>query len=135
MIRIAAFILTLLLCATAAQAQSQPAPSARPASEAVKQWRAAVLAKLDAKRVFPTSMIGRGGLYTVKVFMTIAKDGKLKAYGVRETSGEPLFDQASLYTVASAAPFPPLPPEMGSEATFTIPIVFRPGNGPRVTAH
>ncbi len=93
------------------------------------------MAKLSAKRVFPTSMIGRGGLYQVKVSMTIAKDGKLKAYGVQETSGDPLFDQASLYTVASAAPFPPLPPEMGSEAKFVFPIVYRPGNGPRVIAH
>jgi protein TonB len=62
---------------------------------------------------------------TVKVRFVILLSGAVSEVAVTKSSGYPLLDQAAVEIVKNAAPFPPLPPELGlDELSLTKPIEF-----------
>ncbi|HUT54208.1 MAG TPA: energy transducer TonB [bacterium] len=62
---------------------------------------------------------------TVSVRFVIQPSGAVRGVEVAKSSGHPLLDQAAVEIVENAAPFPPLPPELGiSELPVNSPIRF-----------
>jgi TonB family protein len=99
-----------------------------------------VLAKVHPlwANAFPRSaaLEGRGGETAVR--FTILSDGSVTGVTVSRASGIPEFDENCRRAVVRAAPFPPLPRELGSSLTWTLPFVVQnpavrpkdPKNGP-----
>ncbi len=62
---------------------------------------------------------------TVGVRFVIQPGGGVRQVEVVKSSGHPLLDQAAVEIIENAAPFPPLPPELGvSELAVNSPIRF-----------
>ena len=57
--------------------------------------------------------------------LTVGQDGRLLALSLARSSGFPGRDRSVAEAIRSAAPFPPLPPEIGGEPyTFMVPIGY-----------
>jgi protein TonB len=54
---------------------------------------------------------------------SVAKDGRVESVQVKQPSGHSALDTASLLAVRLAAPFPPIPPQIGKER-LAISAVF-----------
>lgn len=85
----------------------------------------ALLDRLERHKNYPAASQRRGEEGTITVRLTLAEDGQL--VGVTPLSEGPTrLVEASLAAVQAAAPFPPLPAELGSrQAVFTLPITYR----------
>lgn len=60
---------------------------------------------------------GRIGLKLV-----IARDGRLIEASIAQSSGHAILDKAMLETARTAAPYAPLPPELGDRVTLNVPL-------------
>lgn len=84
-----------------------------------------VLAKVHPlwAHAFPKSaaLEGKGGETAVR--FTILADGSVTGVAVARPSGIPEFDENCRKAVLRAAPFPPLPPELGGSLAWTLPFV------------
>lgn len=81
---------------------------------------------------FPKWAILEGRQGTVIITFVIAADGRVAGAGVTRPSGIPEFDENCRRAVLRAAPFPPLPPELGTSFRWAMPFdaknpVVRPG--------
>ncbi len=89
-------------------------------------YRQSVLLWLEKFRYFPESASRREIEGQTIVRITIAKDGKLLASTVKESSGYELLDTAAIDIVRRAAPYPPIPKDVdGASIQLTVPIEFR----------
>jgi protein TonB len=69
---------------------------------------------------------GIGG--TVYLVFTLARDGTLKEWELRQGSGYRILDKTALEALRKAAPFSPLPKGLKEkEVRFFVPIVFKEG--------
>jgi periplasmic protein TonB len=59
----------------------------------------------------------------VLIALTLAPSGQLLAYEVVESSGSEVLDKAAMTSLERAAPFPPLPSELGANA-YTLRVPF-----------
>jgi periplasmic protein TonB len=84
-----------------------------------------LLDRLERHKTYPVLAQRRGEEGTVTVRLTVSEDGRLlDVEPVGESPGRLV--EASLAAVQAAAPFPPLPPELGSrQAVFNLPIIYR----------
>ncbi len=65
-----------------------------------------------------------GGQILTVVRITIARDGRLLAIDIAQSSGFPAIDAGVLAGVRAGSPYAPLPPDIrGASATFTLPLV------------
>lgn len=65
-----------------------------------------------------------GGEILTVVRITIARDGRLLAIDIAQSSGFPTIDAGVLAGVRAGSPYAPLPPDIkGASATFTLPLV------------
>jgi TonB family protein len=62
---------------------------------------------------------------TVVLRLVIAHDGRLLESGIAKSSGLTVLDKAMLDTARAAAPYGPMPPELGERMTFNVPIQSR----------
>jgi protein TonB len=61
--------------------------------------------------------------YFITLRLVIARDGRLLAADVAQSSGTPAIDQAVLAGARRNSPYLPLPPEIGGDrATFLVPL-------------
>jgi TonB family protein len=63
---------------------------------------------------------GRQG--TVIIAFTIAADGSVRSASISRPSGVAEFDEACRRAVLRGSPYPPLPPELGSELRWAMPF-------------
>ena len=61
----------------------------------------------------------------VIVAFTITRHGRLTAHRVSRSSGHPEIDSAALATLQRAQPYPPPPPELANEASFSFTLPLR----------
>jgi len=63
---------------------------------------------------------------TVVVRIVIARDGRVIEAGIAKPSGVAALDKGMLEAIRTAAPYPPLPPELpGDQFVFTQPITAK----------
>ncbi|MFI5000515.1 MAG: energy transducer TonB [Reyranellales bacterium] len=85
-----------------------------------------IAAKLSGYRYKARAPVEEG---VTVVRITIARDGRLLAIDVTQSSGFPVLDNGVVAGIRSGSPYAPLPPEIqGDRATFTLPLVstYRP---------
>lgn len=85
-----------------------------------------VLAKVQPLWSFPKWAVAEGLQGTVVVSFTVGKDGTLAvAPSVTRKSGIAEFDESCRKAVVSAAPFGPLPKELGASLAFVVPFTAK----------
>lgn len=89
---------------------------------ALKEWGAKIRAKVERSRRQPAS----GGSGRVVLALTVARDGRLVAASIAESSGNAALDAAALQAARSAGRFAAAPRKL-TEASypFTLPLLFK----------
>ncbi len=105
-----------------AAAASQAASSHASAAE-VSAWRSSWAAALSWAKHYPEAARARGEQGTVRLSLTIDRGGHVVSARVIGSSGSSTLDQAAL-EMARRASGRPLPPEMGSSVSLTVPIRY-----------
>lgn len=118
---------------------TKPAPSAttKPKQEAggapkkvdpndLRKYINKVARKIDRKKRYPRLAKENGEEGVVMIKMTLDRNGTLIAYRLSRKAPSERLNQATLSTVQSAAPFPPLPSSYpNSKITIEVPLRFR----------
>jgi protein TonB len=100
--------------------------SASVTDDVLQSFAEAVRRKIESKKRYPIAAqrVGIEGRTGIK--MTILKDGRLQKVEIVKPSGYEILDRAALQSVRDAAPFPPIPKEMGrDEIQMSIHLVFK----------
>ena len=105
--------------ATASKAAASPAASAAEAAA----WRSAWSAALNWNRHYPEAARARGEQGTVRLALTIDRGGRVVSARLIASSGSSILDQAAL-EMARHVSGRPLPPEMGSSVSLTVPVRY-----------
>jgi periplasmic protein TonB len=105
--------------ASASKAATSPAASAAEAAA----WRSAWSAALSLNRHYPEAARARGEQGTVRLSLTIGRSGHVMSAHIVSSSGFATLDQAAL-EMARNASVQPLPPEMGSSVSLTVPVRY-----------
>lgn len=85
-----------------------------------------VVRRIDRKKRYPRLAKENGEEGVVMVKMTLDRNGTLVAYRLSRRAPSERLNQATLSTVQSAAPFPPLPNSYpNSNITIEVPVRFR----------
>jgi TonB family protein len=84
------------------------------------------LRKLVQKNLeYPESALSRGWEGSVRVQVTVARDGKLRTMDVEEEAKYPVLTEAVTKAIKRAAPFPEIPAAIDdSSLTFSMPVNF-----------
>lgn len=84
----------------------------------------AVQRKISQHQEFIGNVTVASGALSLR--LTIARDGRLLNVSISRSSGSAALDNASLHVARQAAPYPPLPPEIGgAQHIFILPLNFR----------
>jgi periplasmic protein TonB len=105
--------------ATASTSASSRASNAAAASAFRSAWSAA----MSWSRHYPEAARARGEQGTVRLALTIGRSGHVMSARLIASSGSSILDQAAL-EMARNASGRPLPPEMGSSVTLTVPVRY-----------
>ncbi|QEN89942.1 energy transducer TonB [Labrys sp. KNU-23] len=135
-------LLGALLAAFPAWAQSKPAPTPPPITDA-KSWHAALLRQVGANTRFPNlpqPPLKEGEAPPplpsgqVMVQFVLDRNGQVQSAKVVQGSGQSEFDQAALEALKRATPFPKPPANVTGESfSLRLPILFRGGPQPQNT--
>lgn len=87
-------------------------------------WEGRVMARLERFRRYPHAARARRIEGVVQVRVTLARDGRLLALSVEQSSGQPSLDQAALDTFRRAEPLPPVPDERPAPVELSFPVEF-----------
>lgn len=80
-----------------------------PDNAALSSYRAYVLGRIAAKKIYPAAARARGQEGTVELSVVLQPDGKVESVQVVASSASALLNEASIAAVRKAAPFKPLP--------------------------
>ncbi len=98
--------------------------SSRTASTAeISAYRSAWSAGMNWSRHYPEAARARGEQGTVRLALTIGRSGHVVSARLIGSSGSSILDQAAL-EMARNASGRPLPPEMGSSVSLTVPVRY-----------
>ena len=87
------------------------------------QWGAEVRRKIERGKRYPHAARGASG--TVRLRITLGRDGSLHGVALAASSGHSALDDAALRAVRSARRFPPAPRALSQPSyTFTLPMTF-----------
>jgi protein TonB len=106
----------------AAPASARAASSHASAAE-MSAWRSSWAAALSWAKHYPEAARARGEQGTVRLALTIDRGGHVVSARIIGSSGSSALDQAAL-EMARRASGRPLPPEMGSSVSLTVPIRY-----------
>lgn len=88
------------------------------------EWGAAIRARIERQKRYPTAAGRTQGRVTV--FLTVTRAGELAAARIATGSGNAALDAAALDAVRRAGRFPPAPAALTEASySFTLPISFR----------
>lgn len=99
-----------------------PGPSETPPGR--DSWEGRVMAKLERFRRYPHAARARRIEGVVQMRVSVARDGRLLALSVEQSSGQPTLDQAALDTFRRAEPLPPVPDERPAPVELSFPVEF-----------
>ncbi len=99
-----------------------PGPSETPPGR--DSWEGRVMAQLERFRRYPHAARARRIEGVVQMRVSVARDGRLLALSVEQSSGQPTLDQAALDTFRRAAPLPPVPDERPAPVELSFPVEF-----------
>jgi protein TonB len=105
-----------------AAAASTTAPSRAANGAEVAAWRSS-WAGMTWNRHYPEAARARGEQGTVRLALTIGRSGHVMSARIVGSSGSATLDQAAL-EMARNASGRPLPPEMGSSVSLTVPVRY-----------
>jgi protein TonB len=86
-------------------------------------WRTAWSAAMSWNKIYPEAARARGEQGTVRLALTIDRGGHVLSAHIVSSSGSATLDQAAL-EMARHASGRPLPPEMGSSVSLTVPVRY-----------
>ena len=105
---------------------AQVKPRVSVTDDVLQRFAEAVRRKIESKKRYPMAAQKVGIEGRTGVRMTILKDGRLEKVEIVKPSGYEILDRAALQSVRDAAPFPPIPKEMGrDEIQMSIHLVFK----------
>jgi protein TonB len=99
-----------------------PGPSETPPGR--DSWEGRVMAQLERFRRYPHAARERRIEGVVQMRVSVARDGRLLALSVEQSSGQPMLDQAALDTFRRAEPLPPVPDERPAPVELSFPVEF-----------
>ncbi|WP_343079432.1 energy transducer TonB [Ostreiculturibacter nitratireducens] len=89
------------------------------------QWAGQIRSRVERRKAYPRAAQVQGLTGTVTLRLTVAPDGRIVSYGIAQSSGHALLDEAALVAVARAGRFPAAPEGLGGQAqSFTLPVTF-----------
>ena len=92
----------------------------------LQEFLSDVRRRIESNKTYPPTAIDAGIEGSSGVRMTITKDGQLEKVEIVDSSGYEILDKAALQSVRSAAPFPPIPKNIGREKIeMNLYLVFR----------
>ena len=92
----------------------------------MKDFLDSIRKKIESKKKYPPAARNVGVEGRSEVRMTILKDGQLANVVVINSSGHEILDKAALRSVRDAAPFPPIPKQIGRDSIeMSINLVFK----------
>ena len=110
------------------QPESPPASSPKPGAKASKEdygYYQLILDRLDRLKRYPARARRRGDEGTVILAFTLNRDGSLKEYAIRKSSGSKALDLEVKKLIRRAAPFPAVPANISQEELeLSVPISF-----------
>ena len=103
-----------------------PPIHAAPATDQVlANYARLFLAQLERHKTYPALSLRRGEEGTVTIRITVSADGTI-IDAHPQGDGPSRLEAASLEAITAAAPFPPLPSELGaSRVVFNLPVTYR----------
>jgi protein TonB len=121
--------------AGASQASPRPAPadsgsggrvSAAEGEAIAASYQSEVMRRIRRAQRYPAEARASGAEGRAVVAFTIGANGGLGSARLAGSSGHAVLDRAALDILARAAPFPPIPPELGRRSlSFQVPLEFR----------
>ena len=110
------------------QPESPPASSPKPGAKASKEdygYYQLILDRLDRLKRYPARARRRGDEGTVILAFTLNRDGSLKQYAIKQSSGSKALDLEVKKLIRRAAPFPAIPANISQqELELSVPISF-----------
>lgn len=90
-----------------------------------REWAARVQSRIARAQRYPAGERAEG---TVRVALTLGRDGSLRDVGLAGSSGNPALDRAAVEAVRRAGRFPAAPPGLrGDSFRFAVRVAFRKG--------
>jgi len=113
------------LAAAGPDAETEAAVRARvQRTRTIAAYQARIVSQMRPVRFYPDEARREGHTGTVRVRFVVKADGTVARATVAGSSGHSTLDEAAVSIVLRAAPFPPLPPELGTRMTFDLPMRF-----------
>lgn len=109
-----------------AERAAAPAPGASSHnSNAVPNWKSALVARLERAKRYPPEAQARGEHGVAQLAFSVDRTGGVHTPRIVRSSGSRLLDAATLALVERAAPLPPPPPEIsGTQIAIQVPIRY-----------
>ncbi len=91
-----------------------------------KAYAGAVARRLVQDQRYPSEALRRALQGTVRIDLTIGRDGRVRAVRVTGSSGHPVLDEAAIFRGRTVEGLPPPPPLLrGREFHLALPVTFR----------
>lgn len=108
-----------------AERAAAPAPGALSRSDALPNWKSALVAQLERNKRYPPEAQPRGDHGVAQLAFSVDRNGGVHGARIVRSSGSALLDRAAVELVERAAPMPPPPPEVaGAQIAIVVPIRY-----------
>lgn len=95
------------------------------ASDAAADWYALIAAHLERNKRYPREARRDGLQGTPTVRFTVDRRGRVSDIAIRDSSGHPALDEATVELMRRVSPLPAMPRSMGRDTvTITLPIEY-----------
>lgn len=102
-----------------------PAPRAQPSRKAIETYQSRLMRHLNRVKRYPPEAQRRRVEGVALLSFTIDPAGRVLAFRLERSSGNPLLDDETLAMIQRASPLPALPPEMArARLELVVPVEF-----------
>ena len=109
-----------------AERAAAPAPGAvSPNSNALPNWKSALVAQIERHKRYPDEARARGDHGVAQVAFSVDRSGGLHDARIVHSSGSALLDRDALAWLHRSQPLPPPPPEIrGARIPIVVPLRY-----------